>query len=83
MTTAEPVKVCAPRASHQHHRSVATGGCHNGDFGQSRAHVRSVIQALAGGAYVESSLVAAQDKGTDQLVAHNDHDNQIGTAHPP
>ncbi|WP_159499393.1 extracellular solute-binding protein [Microbacterium sp. 18062] len=56
--------------------SVATGGCHNGAFGQSRADVRSAIQAIAGGADVESSLVAAQDKGTDQLVAYNERVGQ-------
>lgn len=51
--------------------SAVTGGCHNGAFGQSRADVRSAIQAIAGGADVESSLLDAQTKGTDQLVEYN------------
>ncbi|WP_426738105.1 extracellular solute-binding protein [Plantibacter sp. 2H11-2] len=52
--------------------SAATGGCHNGAFGQSRADVKSAIQAIAGGADVRTSLQAAQDKGTTQLLAYNE-----------
>jgi len=52
-------------------KTSATGGCHNGAFGQSRADVRSAIQAIAGGADVQSSLENAQSKGTDQLADYN------------
>ncbi|WDG18040.1 extracellular solute-binding protein [Microbacterium sp. Clip185] len=53
-------------------KTAATGGCHNGAFGQSRADVRSAIQAIAGGADVRSSLEKAQAKGTDQLTTYNE-----------
>lgn len=53
-------------------KTPATGGCHNGAFGQARADVRSAIEAIAGGADVKAALETAQSKGTDQLVAYNE-----------
>lgn len=50
----------------------AASGCHNGTFGQSRADVRSAIQAIADGADVRATLTTAQDKGTAALKAYND-----------
>jgi sn-glycerol 3-phosphate transport system substrate-binding protein len=48
------------------------GGCHNGAFGQSRADVRSAIQAIANGMNVRQSLEEAQRKGNTAIAEYNE-----------